>query len=112
MKIKLNEIKIKDDFLNSKPKKEKLKKHLQHYIKNDDFMKPILLDKDNILLDGYITYLIAKIFNYEEIEVMTVQEIWKDIETVLRVTTKSIGESFIEIGKMLFNIYEKGEKEQ
>lgn len=56
--IKLSDIIISKKF--TKPKREKMKERSEYYREYKDFKVPIILDKNNVLIDGYTTYLIAK----------------------------------------------------
>lgn len=59
-KEKLSNIKIQDEFRKNPPKYEKMLKKLAYYNTYQNFEQSIVLDKDNYLIDGYTTYLIAK----------------------------------------------------
>lgn len=78
--IKLSEIKITEEFLDTIPNPKKfIDKYIYYRNKvrlNEKFgtnynpyLTPIILDKDYILIDGYITYLIAKMFGAEKLDV-------------------------------------------
>lgn len=105
MIINVNSIKIQDRFKRSKPSPEKIKTHLKYYIENNKFMKPIILDENSTLVDGYITYLIAKLFSYKKIDVLTIKEIIDTINNLgktLKGILNSIGQGFIEMGNSLY----------
>lgn len=58
--MKLSDIKIKDSFLATTPKQEKMdecRNHWEQYHRQDRY---IVVDKNNELIDGYIQYLILK----------------------------------------------------
>lgn len=57
---KLSNIKIQDSFKNHPPKWTKMLDKQAFYIKHGTFEQPIVVDKDNVLIDGYTTYIIAK----------------------------------------------------
>lgn len=65
-KIKLSEIKITSAFENTTPNPEKVQKYREYYAENQKQSKPILLDYNNVLRDGYIQYLILKENGIEE----------------------------------------------
>lgn len=65
--IKINDIIIKRNFKKTLPKKNKYKKHKKYYNKHGYFYNPIVLDKNNVLLDGYCNYLICKNKNIKNI---------------------------------------------
>lgn len=59
-KEKLSNIKIQDSFRRNPPSHKKVLVKMNYYNKYQNFEQPIVLDKDNVLIDGYTTYLIAK----------------------------------------------------
>ena len=69
-KIKLSEIKITSAFENTTPNPEKVQRYRDYYEENRKQSKPILLDYDNVLRDGYIQYLILKENGVEEATIM------------------------------------------
>lgn len=62
--IKIDSIKIRKDFAKPNPKKLAIRKI--YYEKHNYFRSQIVVTKNNYLVDGYTTYLIAKEkgFNY------------------------------------------------
>lgn len=69
-KIKLSEIKITSAFENTTPNPEKVQRCREYYAENQKQSKPILLDYNNVLRDGYIQYLILKENGVEEATIM------------------------------------------
>lgn len=69
-KIKLSEIKITSAFKETTPNPEKVQRYRDYYKENRKQSKPILLDYDNVLRDGYIQYLILKENGVEEVTIM------------------------------------------
>lgn len=66
--VKLVDIKIPEHF--TKPRKDKLKRRTEFFNKNKCFATPIVIDKETMmLLDGYTSYLIAKKYNFEVVQV-------------------------------------------
>lgn len=66
--VKLVDIKIPENF--TKPRKDKLKRRTEFFNKNKCFATPIVIDKETMmLLDGYTSYLIAKKYNFEVVQV-------------------------------------------
>ena len=65
-KIKLDEIIIPKSFLQSNPSKTKMERCRNKWRKYNKQPKPLIVDKDNVLVDGYIQYLILKELGYEE----------------------------------------------
>lgn len=59
-KEKLSNIKILEKFKEHPPKQDKMMIKRTFYIINDKFEQSIILNKDNYLVDGYTTYLLAK----------------------------------------------------
>ena len=66
--VKLADIKIPEHF--TKPRKDKMKRRIEFFNKNKCFATPIIIEKDTMMLiDGYTSYLIAKKYNLENVEV-------------------------------------------
>ena len=66
--VRLENIKIKKDF--SEPKERKMKERRNYFNKYGYFKSPIILDRNNTLLDGYTTYLLAKEIGYKSITIL------------------------------------------
>lgn len=64
-KIKLSDVKISNMFKNSPPNEQKMNRVRRNYIKYGVQDKPIVLDKDGFLVDGYARYLILQEFGEE-----------------------------------------------
>lgn len=60
MFIRLSKIKISNEFKKHKPKKSKMNDKNMYFIVNGTFKDKIILDKNNVLVDGYTTYLLAQ----------------------------------------------------
>ena len=59
--ININDIHIQPEFFEHPPKFEKLATKYGEYVKNHRrFDKPVVLNRDFELVDGYCTYLLAK----------------------------------------------------
>jgi len=67
-KEKLENIKIPKHFV--KPKQKKLKERLEYFAQNKIFKVPIVINKNGELIDGYTSYLVAKRFYQETVEVV------------------------------------------
>lgn len=65
--VDIKEIKIPKNF--SKPKSAKMKNRIGYYNTYKQFKVPIIVDENNNLIDGYTTYLIAKKYNFNNIQV-------------------------------------------
>lgn len=61
-------IKIKKYF--KKPRKTKIKEKEEYFNKHGYFRSTIILNKNNVLLDGYTTYLLAKEQGYKSITIL------------------------------------------
>ena len=58
--IALSDIIICEEFAESKPRKSKVDKVRKYYSEYGGVDKPIIVNKKNVLLDGYIRYLVLK----------------------------------------------------
>lgn len=67
--MKLSEIKIKDSFMNSNPKEEKMNECRRYWKDNHEQDRYIVVDHSNVLIDGYIQYLILKENNEDIAEI-------------------------------------------
>lgn len=66
--VKIENIKIQKKF--SKPKQCKMKNRREYYQKHKYFKRVITLDKNNYLIDGYTTYLLAKEMKFDYITII------------------------------------------
>ena len=64
--IKLSDIVISSAFADSVPSEQKIQKYRSHFAKTKVQSKYLVLDQNNVLMDGYIQYLILKENNVEE----------------------------------------------
>lgn len=60
MQMNIEDIKISDQFRASHPSPEKLERFEKYWLLTNHQDKPIVLDKNGYLVDGYIRYLIMK----------------------------------------------------
>ena len=60
MQMNIEDIKISDQFLASHPSPEKMERFEKYWLLTNHQDKPIVLDKNGYLVDGYIRYLIMK----------------------------------------------------
>lgn len=74
MVIKLNEIIITEDFRKSIPNCAKFFDKYSYYKRTRDLKGKIILNDYNELIDGYVCYLITKMFDIEEVIVEYVDE--------------------------------------
>ena len=68
-RMKLSDIKISDAFVNSIPSDEKLNECRNNWNQWNRQDRYIVVNPDNVLIDGYIQYLVLKENNVEEVEV-------------------------------------------
>lgn len=61
--IDIEKIVISDDFKDTTPSVEKIAKKLEYYRTHKRFEKDIVINKYNVLIDGYINYLLCRILN-------------------------------------------------
>jgi hypothetical protein len=67
LKTGISEIILKEF---QKPRTEKMNERIEYFKKNQNFETQIVVDKDNNLIDGYTTYLIAKKYGINFINVI------------------------------------------
>ena len=67
--VKIKDIIVSKEFLDTVPSEKKYQKYKDYYSNFGKCKRMILLDEDNILVDGYKQYLILKENNIEEIQV-------------------------------------------
>lgn len=75
--MKLSEIKIQKRFLETKPREEKLKACRDYMDECHQQSKPVVLDENNLLVDGYVQYLVLKERGIEEVDVKIVKGFWR-----------------------------------
>lgn len=73
-KMRIADIHIPTSFTKTYPSVEKITKKYEEYLKNRRFTDIIVVDKNNVLLDGYITYILSKGFGYQEVDVYVKEE--------------------------------------
>lgn len=67
-KIRISDIIITEAFVNSHPSEEKVQKYRREFAKTGKQSKFLVINKYNVLMDGYIQYLILKENGIEEAE--------------------------------------------
>lgn len=76
MLMKLRKIKISDRFKTHPPKDEKLNSRREVFLNHSadflDLHHPIIVNKDNTLIDGYCTYLVLKEYGVKKFPVIKV----------------------------------------
>lgn len=79
--IRLSRIKITQEMQSTMPRAEKLSQKYEYFRRRtrtnnkygtnyDPLQSPIILDKHNILVDGYTSYLFAKMFGIKKVDVI------------------------------------------
>ena len=66
--IKIEDIIIQDSFKEYLPSSYKIKNKLDYYKIHKNFEKLIVVDKNNVLQDGYINYLLCKMLNIDTVK--------------------------------------------
>lgn len=69
---RLKNIKISKEFKMAYPKTLKLISKMEYYLRNNKFEQPIVINKDNVLVDGYTSYIIAQMLNKKWVRVKRV----------------------------------------
>ncbi len=67
--MKLKDIIITEAFANTIPKKTKIDECRDYWLKTGKQDRYIVVNKDNVLIDGYIQYLVLEEFGIEEAEI-------------------------------------------
>lgn len=73
----LKKIKIRQDFIDSAPKPEKVIKKTAEFL-NGGKLNSIYVDKDFNLIDGYCSYLIATTLETRKVKILQVRESKKE----------------------------------
>lgn len=68
--VKISDIKIDYWFIKTPPKQSKMQNREKYLLENGEFKSLIILNKNNKLLDGYTSYLLAKKYNIQNVEVI------------------------------------------
>lgn len=67
--MKLKDIKISKDFKKHPPQGIKMKEKWEHYRKTGNLMEEIIINQDEVLVDGYTSYLIAEADGIKKVNV-------------------------------------------
>ena len=67
--MKIDNIKIFPTFQENPPKPEKLERKILYYTRTGKFESEIIIDKSGQLIDGYTSYLIARLYGLNEVPV-------------------------------------------
>ncbi|MFA5676586.1 MAG: hypothetical protein WDA65_08720 [Christensenellales bacterium] len=68
--ISLSDINILGAFAYTPPKPDKIKSCYEYYTKTGRFDRSIIVDENNVLRDGYVAYLIARMMGLSNIKVV------------------------------------------
>lgn len=79
--IRLSRIKITQEMQSTLPRTEKITQKYEYFrrrtktnnkygTENNQLQSAIVLDKHNVLIDGYTSYLIAKMFGMKKVDVI------------------------------------------
>lgn len=69
---RLKNIKISKEFKMKYPRTLKLISKMEYYLRNNKFEQPIVINKENVLVDGYTSYIIAQMLNKKWVRVKRV----------------------------------------
>ena len=73
--MKLADIIIQLSYLQAYPSSSKIKERMDELKEHGKFTNMVEVDVNNVLVDGYTTYVLAKGFGFEEIEVIVREDI-------------------------------------
>lgn len=68
LKININDINIMAKYKTTSPAQSKIEKKMRYYKRTGAFKKPIILNSQNYLVDGYIWYLMALQLGLNEVD--------------------------------------------
>lgn len=85
-KLRIDEIKIPENFAKQLPNMDKLKARIEHFKKCETFDREILVDENNTLLDGYTTYLIARMIGMTDVRVLKIKVKYTTDEIITMLT--------------------------
>ena len=68
--LNIDEIYIRHSMHESHPNPDKIHKCYSYYRKHGRFDRDIIVDENNVLVDGYCAYLVAKMFDEEYVRVV------------------------------------------
>ena len=67
--FQIKDIIITEDFKNTTPGSRKMERAEQRYIRTGELQTVIVVNDENVLIDGYITYLLAVKYGIKQIDV-------------------------------------------
>lgn len=87
LKKNIDDIKIKQSFIDKPPRKHKIDRVKRFYDKHNRFDKPVKLNTAGFLVDGYSRYLVAKEYGIRKIDCL-VKKDFDDNELVETISGK------------------------
>lgn len=70
--IDISKIKIKEEFKKTKPSYKKMQEKKMFFVITGKFMEPIVIDQNNVLINGYTSYILADYNYYKYVKVKRV----------------------------------------
>ena len=70
--IDITKIKIEEDFKKTKPKYRKMQEKKMFFAVTGKFMEPIIINQNNVLINGYTSYILANCNYYKYVKVKRV----------------------------------------
>lgn len=70
--VRLGKIKIPPEFQLTPPGAQKIKRKYLFFVSKHRFASPVMVDRTYTLVDGYTTYLLARMFGCKKIEIRIV----------------------------------------
>lgn len=71
--IDLDDIKVPQSFEQKLPSTQKIADRINYYRKTGSFDREVIVDKDNVLLDGYTVYLVCKMLGVKSVRCIKVK---------------------------------------
>lgn len=65
--VRTNEIKIQNSWNKTPPRRDKYERKKNYFLENGSFESTVYLTENNVLIDGYTTYLLAQEFGLGKI---------------------------------------------
>ena len=75
--MKMSDIIIPESFAQTHPRKEKIDACKEHWIKTGRQSKYVVVNKENMLTDGYVMYLVLKELGVDEVKIIRSRKGWK-----------------------------------
>lgn len=75
--MKMSDIIVPESFAQTHPRKEKIDACKEHWIKTGRQSKYVVVNKENMLTDGYVMYLVLKELGVDEVKIIRSRKGWK-----------------------------------